>query len=148
MPLVRALSQSILSTTVRTASSISSFQSLSVWPFLFSLDLAKLPPPPRLAEDLWRHQKVPREWEGTATLPDLRACYSRWERVLVCLEIPGPQSTAMGESPRSHSGYLEWSFSSGGVSTSHKKGREYRKNHAVDRVGAEEGLVWGMQRYP
>jgi hypothetical protein len=34
-----------------------------------------------------------------------------------------------------------------GVSKSHKKGREYRKDHAADGVGAEEGLVWGTQRY-
>lgn len=69
---------------------------------------------------------------------------------MVWLEIPGPRRTALEtpqgltqETPNGLDGLLP-----SGVSKPHKKGREFRKDHAAYRVRAEDGLVWGTQRHP
>lgn len=108
--------------------------------FLFSMDLAKAPP--SLTKYLWRHLKS-QECEDSAILS---ICHSTWEQVLVWLEIPGPRSTAMG-SPQSVTQDTYMGCFLLGLFKSHKEGREYRNDHAADRVRAEEGLVWVTQRY-
>lgn len=114
-----------------------------VQPFLFSLDLAKAPPPPPCKISL-ETAKVPRARRQRYTSRSM--CRSTWEQVLVCLEIPSLWSTAL-ENPKVSLGIPRMALFLWGVSKPHKKGREYRKDHVADRVRAEERLVWSTQRY-